>query len=121
MELNYNRVELRGVANTLTVRAWGLMLSQLNRVLVTNPDRQLPCHFSKTILRAPSYRAAGFFMSQLSIMQLVSVQFFQHRQHSGGLGFGGNGVHHQIVATFHCRSTGDLALVLSHPGKSAAG
>ena len=48
-------------ANTLTVQAWGLMLSRLNRGLVTNPDRQLPCHFSKTILRTPSYYAAGFF------------------------------------------------------------
>ena len=26
-----------------------------SRVLVTNPDRQLPCHFSKTVLRIPIY------------------------------------------------------------------
>ena len=27
------------------------MLPRPSRVLVTNPDRQLPCHFSKTVLR----------------------------------------------------------------------
>ena len=30
------------------------MLPWPSRVLVTNPDRQLPCHFSKTVLRIPS-------------------------------------------------------------------
>ena len=40
--------------NTLTVRTWDLMLPRPSRVLVTNPDRQLPCHFSKTVLRIPS-------------------------------------------------------------------
>ena len=30
------------------------MLPRPSRVLVTNPDRQLPCHFSKTVLRIPS-------------------------------------------------------------------
>ena len=32
------------------------MLPWPSRVLVTNPDRQLPCHFSKTVLRIPSTR-----------------------------------------------------------------
>ena len=41
-------------ANTLTVQTWDLMLPRPSRVLVTNPDRQLPCHFSKTVLRTPS-------------------------------------------------------------------
>ena len=30
------------------------MIPRPSRVLVTNPDRQLPCHFSKTVLRKPS-------------------------------------------------------------------
>ena len=30
------------------------MIPRPSRVLVTNPDRQLPCHFSKTVLRIPS-------------------------------------------------------------------
>ena len=53
-------------ANTLTVQAWGLMLSRLNRVLVTNPGRQLPCHFSKTILRTPSYYGGIFYVSAIN-------------------------------------------------------
>ena len=40
--------------NTLTVQTWDLALPRPSRVLVTNPDRQLPCHFSKTVLRIPS-------------------------------------------------------------------
>ena len=40
--------------NTLTVRTWDLMIPRPSWVLVTNPDRQLPCHFSKTVLRIPS-------------------------------------------------------------------
>ena len=40
--------------NTLMVRTWDLMLPRPSRVLVTNPDRQLPCHFSKTVLQIPS-------------------------------------------------------------------
>ena len=40
--------------NTFAVRTWDLMLPRLSRVLVTNPDRQLLCHFSKTVLRIPS-------------------------------------------------------------------
>ena len=40
--------------NTLTVRTWDLVLPRPSRVLVTNPDRQLPCWFSKTVLRTPS-------------------------------------------------------------------
>ena len=30
------------------------MIPRPSRVLVTNPDRQLPCYFSKTVLRIPS-------------------------------------------------------------------
>ena len=40
-------------ANTLMVRTWDLMLPRPSRILVTNPDWQLPCHFSKTVLRIP--------------------------------------------------------------------
>ena len=36
------------------VRTGDLMIPRPSRVLVTNPDRQLPCHFSKTVLRIPS-------------------------------------------------------------------
>ena len=37
------------------------MLPRPSRVLVTNPDRQLPCHFSKTVLRIPSKRELPVF------------------------------------------------------------
>ena len=37
------------------------MLPRPSRVLVTNPDRQLPCHFSKTVLRIPSTIEAEVF------------------------------------------------------------
>ena len=40
------------------------MLPRLSRVLVTNPDRQLPCHFSKTVLRIPSKRELPVFLCQ---------------------------------------------------------
>ena len=40
----------------LMVQTWDFLLPWPNRVLVTNPDRQLPCHFSKTVLRIPSTR-----------------------------------------------------------------
>ena len=47
--------------NTLTVRTWDLMIPRPSWVLVTNPDRQLPCHFSKTVLRIPSKRNLHVF------------------------------------------------------------
>ena len=50
--------------NTLTVRTWDLVLPRPSRVLVTNPDRQLPCHFSKTVLRIPSKRELPVFLFQ---------------------------------------------------------
>ena len=37
------------------------MIPRPSRVLVTNPDRQLPCHFSKTVLRIPSKRELPVF------------------------------------------------------------
>ena len=37
------------------------MIPRPSRVLVTNPDRQLPCHFSKTVLRIPSKIGFPFF------------------------------------------------------------
>ena len=40
------------------------MLPRPSRVLVTNPDRQLPCHFSKTVLRIPSKRELPVFLCQ---------------------------------------------------------
>ena len=48
--------------NTLTVRTWDLMIPRPSWVLVTNPDRQLPCHFSKTVLRIPSKRELPVFL-----------------------------------------------------------
>ena len=48
--------------NTFAVRTWDLMLPRLSRVLVTNPDRQLLCHFSKTVLRIPSSRERSVFL-----------------------------------------------------------
>ena len=50
--------------NTFAVRTWDLMLPRLSRVLVTNPDRQLLCHFSKTVLRIPSKRELPVFLCQ---------------------------------------------------------
>ena len=38
------------------------MIPRPSRVLVTNPDRQLPCHFSKTVLRIPSSRKRSVFL-----------------------------------------------------------
>ena len=38
------------------------MIPRPSRVLVTNPDRQLPCHFSKTVLRIPSKRELPVFL-----------------------------------------------------------
>lgn len=59
-------------ANTLTVQTWDLMLPRSSRVPVTNPDRHLPCHFSKTVLRIPSswahpvfYYASSFSMRSI--------------------------------------------------------
>ena len=49
--------------NTLTVRTWDLMIPRPSWVLVTNPDRQLPCHFSKTVLRIPSKACLSFLES----------------------------------------------------------
>ena len=49
-------------ANTLTVQTWDLMLPRSSQVPVTNPDRHLPCHFSKTVLRIPSSWAHPVFL-----------------------------------------------------------
>ena len=40
------------------------MIPRPSWVLVTNPDRQLPCHFSKTVLRIPSKRELPVFLCQ---------------------------------------------------------
>ena len=40
------------MANTSAVWSWDLMLPRPSRVLVTNPDIQLPCHLLNTVLRA---------------------------------------------------------------------
>ena len=40
------------------------MIPRPSRVLVTNPDRQLPCHFSKTVLRIPSKWELPVFLCQ---------------------------------------------------------
>ena len=39
------------------------MIPRPSRVLVTNPDRQLPCHFSKTVLRIPSEAGRATFLA----------------------------------------------------------
>lgn len=59
--------------NTLTVRTWDLMIPRPSWVLVTNPDRQLPCHFSKTVLRIPSKRAKVFFLPSYSEAMPMSI------------------------------------------------
>ena len=64
-------------ANTFAVRTWDLMPSRPSRVLVTNPDRQLPCHFSKTVLRIPS-------TGELPVVHTVIVcGFWQGAPYSG--------------------------------------
>ena len=64
-------------ANTFAVRTWDLMLPRLSRVLVTNPDRQLPCHFSKTVLRIPS-------TGELPAVHIILVcGFWQGASYSG--------------------------------------
>lgn len=60
-------------------------------------------------------------MNYQSIVQLFRIQPLQHGQHGGGLGAGGNGVHHQVVAALDGGCAGNLSLVLRHPGKGAAG
>ena len=46
-------------ANTFVVRTWDLTLPQPSRTLITDPGRKLLCHFSKTVLRTPSYPWRG--------------------------------------------------------------
>ena len=40
------------------------------------------------------------------VVQLVSGQCFQHRQHGGRLGLGGGQIHIAVVAAFHLAGTG---------------
>ena len=72
-------------------------------------------------VRCNSYRSGHFFINYQSIVQLFRIQPLQHGQHGGGLGAGGNGVHHQVVAALDGGCSGNLSLVLRHPGKGAAG
>lgn len=53
--------------NTLTVQTWDLMLPRPGRILVTNPDRQLPCRFSKTVLGTPSYTGGRILQWAFSV------------------------------------------------------
>lgn len=48
-------------------------------------------------------------MNYQSIVQLFRIQPLQHGQHGGGLGAGGNGVHHQVVAALDGGCTGNLS------------
>ena len=57
--------------NTLTVWTWDLVLPRPSRVLVTNPDRQLPCHFSKTVLQIPSTLPLPAFAGTESIRRAL--------------------------------------------------
>ena len=50
------------------------MLPRPSRVLVTNPDRQLPCHFSKTVLRIPSSRELPVFLCRRDEPVLPATQ-----------------------------------------------
>ena len=59
--------------NTFAVRTWDLMLPRLSRVLVTNPDRQLLCHFSKTVLRIPS--TARIILFQCIKERVIEIDF----------------------------------------------
>ena len=64
-------------ANTLMVRTWDLMLPRPSRILVTNPDWQLPCHFSKTVLRIPR-------TGELPVVHIAIVcGFWQGASYSG--------------------------------------
>ncbi len=58
-------------------------------MLASAPTKKCPLQF---------YRSGHFFMNYQSIVQLFRIQPLQHGQHGGGLGAGGNGVHHQVVA-----------------------
>lgn len=69
--------------NTLTVRTWDLMIPRPSWVLVTNPDRQLPCHFSKTVLRIPS--KAG-----IPIFAMTANAFEEDRQNALKAGMDGH-------------------------------
>ena len=55
------------------------MLPWPSRVLVTNPDRQLPCHFSKTVLRIPS---TWTHPAKIHIRQRYEKQSVPHRERS---------------------------------------
>ena len=61
------------------------MLPRPSRVLVTNPDRQLPCHFSKTVLRIPSTVQPSLFLLKFpSVQQHEGFPGIAHRhQHPG--------------------------------------
>lgn len=65
--------------NTLTVRTWDLMIPRPSWVLVTNPDRQLPCHFSKTVLRIPSKPQKSFFYCLVCFHFTFPAFFSAHR------------------------------------------
>ena len=71
--------------NTLTVRTWDLMLPRPSRVLVTNPDRQLPCHFSKTVLRIPSKRELPVFRCLHDEPALPAIGKLAFAQRSGAM------------------------------------
>ena len=64
-------------ANTLMVRTWDLMLPRPSLVLVTNPDMQLPCHLSKTVLRIPSTDTFSLFYGRL-LGRKISVPWAEY-------------------------------------------
>ena len=60
-------------------------------------------------------------MNYQSIVQLFRIQPFQHGQHGGGLGAGGNGVHHQVVAALDGGCTAIQAKALRVRSSASAG
>ena len=85
-------------ANTLTVQTWDLMLPRSSQVPVTNPDRHLPCHFSKTVLRIPSSWAHPVFFTMLHHFPRAASGI--RHQH----GSGSDAAHPGIVPVF-CAGT----------------
>ena len=55
-----------------------------------------------------------------SVAQGIGIQRVQHGQHGCSFHTGGHGIHHPVVSALHGGSSGNLALIGGHPGKSTA-
>lgn len=89
--------------NTLTVRTWDLMIPRPSWVLVTNPDRQLPCHFSKTVLRIPSKLPNALFHI-LANISWKAVASFSH--------LGSNCTLAALISAFRTLKPSSILLIL---------